>query len=91
MEITLSGDYLQEVKFINALERDKMFFLIDGIALARAAGECAPAVEAGNVFALGSSCVVKLGTENKKKTIIAGALLVRGGLLAGPCVFRRRR
>ena len=33
MEITLSGDYLQEVKFINALERDKMFFLIDGIAL----------------------------------------------------------
>jgi hypothetical protein len=33
VEISLSGDYLQEVKFINQLERDKMFFLIDGIAL----------------------------------------------------------
>ncbi len=33
IEITLSGDYLQEVKFINALERDKMFFLIDAVAL----------------------------------------------------------
>ncbi len=38
IEITLSGDYLQEVKFINALERDKMFFLIDGIALAEQQG-----------------------------------------------------
>ena len=38
MEVTLSGDYLQEVKFINGLERDKMFFLIDGIALAEQQG-----------------------------------------------------
>jgi hypothetical protein len=38
VEITLSGDYLQEVKFINALERDKVFFLIDGIALAEQQG-----------------------------------------------------
>jgi hypothetical protein len=38
MELTLSGDYLQEVKFINALERDKMFFLIDGIALGEQQG-----------------------------------------------------
>jgi type IV pilus assembly protein PilO len=38
MEITLSGDYLQEVKFINALEREKMFFLIDGIALGEQQG-----------------------------------------------------
>ena len=38
MEITLSGGYLQEVKFINALERDKMFFLIDGIALGEQQG-----------------------------------------------------
>jgi type IV pilus assembly protein PilO len=38
MEITLSGDYLQEVKFINALERDKTFFLIDGIALGEQQG-----------------------------------------------------
>jgi hypothetical protein len=38
MELTLSGDYLQEVKFINALERDKMFLLIDGIALGEQQG-----------------------------------------------------
>ena len=38
MEVTLSGDYLQEVKFINALERDKLFFLIDGVALGEQQG-----------------------------------------------------
>jgi type IV pilus assembly protein PilO len=30
---TLSGDYLQLVRFINALERNKLFFLIDGVEL----------------------------------------------------------
>ena len=38
IEITLSGDYLQEVKFINGLERDKIFFLIDGVTLAEQQG-----------------------------------------------------
>jgi hypothetical protein len=38
IDITLSGDYLQEVKFINALERDKMFFLIDGVSLGEQQG-----------------------------------------------------
>jgi type IV pilus assembly protein PilO len=38
IEIALSGDYLQEVKFINALERDKMFFLVDGVALGEQQG-----------------------------------------------------
>jgi hypothetical protein len=38
IEIALSGDYLQEVKFINQLERDKMFFLIDGIQLGEQQG-----------------------------------------------------
>jgi len=38
LEISLSGDYLQEVKFINALERDKIFFLIDGVALGEQQG-----------------------------------------------------
>ena len=38
MELTISGDYLQEVKFINALERSKMFFLVDGITLAEQQG-----------------------------------------------------
>jgi type IV pilus assembly protein PilO len=38
MELSISGDYLQEVKFINSLERSKMFFLIDGITLAEQQG-----------------------------------------------------
>ena len=38
IEISLAGNYLQEVKFINALERDKMFFLLDGITLGEQQG-----------------------------------------------------
>lgn len=38
IEVTLSGDYLQEVKFINALERDKVFFLVDSVALGEQQG-----------------------------------------------------
>ena len=38
VEIALSGSYLQEVKFINALERSPIFFLIDGIALVEQQG-----------------------------------------------------
>jgi type IV pilus assembly protein PilO len=33
IDATLGGGYEQEARFINALERDKMFFLIDSIAL----------------------------------------------------------
>jgi type IV pilus assembly protein PilO len=33
IEAGITGNYLQTVKFINALERDKMFFLIDRVAL----------------------------------------------------------
>ena len=38
MEAAISGDYLQEVKFINALARSKWFFLIDGITLGEQQG-----------------------------------------------------
>jgi type II secretion system (T2SS) protein M len=34
IEADLSGDYLQLVRFINALERDQMFFLVDSVGLA---------------------------------------------------------
>jgi hypothetical protein len=34
MDASLSGDYRPLVLFINSLERDKMFFLIDGVTLA---------------------------------------------------------
>ena len=38
LEVTISGSYLSEVKFINALERDKIFFLIDGVTLGEQQG-----------------------------------------------------
>jgi type IV pilus assembly protein PilO len=34
MEAQLSGNYVELVKFINSLERDDMFFIIDGVTLA---------------------------------------------------------
>ena len=33
IDATLSGDYLQEVKFINSLERDPMFFIVNRVSL----------------------------------------------------------
>lgn len=33
-----TGDYLQIVKFINSLERDKLFFILDGISLVEQQG-----------------------------------------------------
>jgi type IV pilus assembly protein PilO len=33
IEADFTGDYLQLVRFINALERDKLFFIIDSVAL----------------------------------------------------------
>jgi Tfp pilus assembly protein PilO len=33
VETTLSGDYLQLVKFINSLERDNLFFVVDSVDL----------------------------------------------------------
>jgi type IV pilus assembly protein PilO len=33
IEADLAGDYLQLVRFINALERDQMFFLVDSVGL----------------------------------------------------------
>lgn len=38
MEATLEGDYLPIVKFINALERDKMFFIVDSVTLGQEQG-----------------------------------------------------
>jgi hypothetical protein len=33
VEATLSGSYVDTIRFINALERSKMFFIVDGIGL----------------------------------------------------------
>ena len=34
IDADLAGDYLQLVRFINALERDQVFFLVDSVCLA---------------------------------------------------------
>ena len=38
MDASLSGDYVKVVKFINALERDKVFFLVSSVALGEQQG-----------------------------------------------------
>lgn len=38
IEANLGGDYLQLVRFINALERDQLFFLVDSVGLGGAQG-----------------------------------------------------
>ncbi len=38
IEVALSGSYLQEAKFINALERSKLFFVVDGVTLGEQQG-----------------------------------------------------
>jgi hypothetical protein len=38
VEAGIAGDYLQTVKFINSLERSRMFFLIDSISLGQSQG-----------------------------------------------------
>jgi type IV pilus assembly protein PilO len=35
VDTSITGNYLQAVKFVNAMEREKMFFLIDSVALGR--------------------------------------------------------
>src|SRR5664279_5022516 len=42
IDVSLSGSYLQEVKFINAMERDGLFFLVDGVALGEQQGNVRP-------------------------------------------------
>ncbi len=38
LEADLSGDYLQLMRFINALERNKLFFIVDSVELGGAEG-----------------------------------------------------
>jgi Tfp pilus assembly protein PilO len=38
IDATISGDYLSAVKFINAAERDKSFFIIDNVSLTEQQG-----------------------------------------------------
>ncbi len=56
IDASITGDYLAAVKFINAVERDKMFFIIDSVSL----GE----QNAGQVrLAVGLETYLKSGAE----------------------------
>ena len=38
VDASITGDYVAAVKFINAVERDKMFFIVDGVSLGEQQG-----------------------------------------------------
>jgi len=66
IEGNFSGDYLQLVRFINALERSKQFFTVDSINLA---GESNGPVKLDvKMHSFAFRCLVELGTKNRKKS-----------------------
>ena len=65
IDASLTGDYRPLVQFINGLERDKMFFLIRGVALV---GEQSGAV--GVRLALTTYLRAPVGTEATEKTVV---------------------
>src|SRR5260370_18488573 len=73
MEGSFSGNYLQLVRFINTLERSKMFFEVDGVDLA---GESTGPVKLQITMHsyLRSGAWVKLGIENQKEVIALAVL-----------------
>jgi type IV pilus assembly protein PilO len=68
IDASLTGDYRPLVQFINGLERDKMFFLIRGVALV---GEQSGSV--GVRLALTTYLRAPVGKESTEKTVITPA------------------
>jgi hypothetical protein len=64
MDAGLSGDYRPLVQFVNALERDKMFFLITGVTLT---GQQSGTV--GLRLRLTTYLRSPVGTENTEKSV----------------------
>ena len=64
MDASLSGDYRPLVLFINGLERDKMFFLIEGVTLT---GQQSGTV--GLRLRLTTYLRAPVGTERSEKTV----------------------
>jgi type IV pilus assembly protein PilO len=64
MDAGLSGDYRLLVQFVNALERDKMFFLITGVTLT---GQQSGTV--GLRLRLTTYLRSPVGTENTEKSV----------------------
>lgn len=53
--LAISGPYVSDVKFINALERDKVFFVIDSVALAGSSNGVQLVVKADTYFKTGAA------------------------------------
>ncbi len=68
IDASLSGDYRPLVQFINGLERDKMFFVIRGVALV---GEQSGAV--GVRLGLTTYLRAPVGEESTEKTVVTPA------------------
>jgi type IV pilus assembly protein PilO len=55
VELTISGPYVSDVKFINALERDKVFFVIDSVSLGGTVNGVQLQVKAETYFRTGAA------------------------------------
>ena len=55
ISLTISGPYVNDVKFINELERDKLFFVIDSVSLAGATNGVQLQVKAETYFKTGAA------------------------------------
>jgi type IV pilus assembly protein PilO len=53
--MTISGPYVDDVKFINSLERDRVFFVIDSVSLAGATAGVQLEVKAETYFKTGAA------------------------------------
>ncbi|HEY3928385.1 MAG TPA: hypothetical protein VGL89_08425 [Candidatus Koribacter sp.] len=55
IDITISGPYVNDVKFINAMERDKVFFVIDSVSLVGSQHGVQLLVRAETYFRMGAA------------------------------------
>lgn len=55
VDLTISGPYVSDVKFINALERDKVFFVIDSVSLGSTTNGIQLQVKAETYFRTGAA------------------------------------
>jgi type IV pilus assembly protein PilO len=55
IELTISGPYVNDVKFINSVERDKVFFVIDSVSLAGSTNGVQLQVRAETYFRTGAA------------------------------------
>lgn len=55
ISLTISGPYVNDVKFINSMERDKVFFVINSVSLAGGEKGVALSVKAETYFRVGAA------------------------------------